>query len=105
MDHYAASAFNTCKLQPQPKMSGLPPVELSVNTETYIPEKNTQASNIPLHLQEAARNTLDYDLLAGTLEKAPENNTKFGIARTVFVAKPTKLGEPVKCRRTVNRKK
>ena len=58
-------------------MSGLQPVQLSVNTETYIPERNTQASNIPLHLQEAAINTPDYNPPAGTLERVPEreNNT------------------------------
>ena len=106
-DHYAASAFNCCKLQPQPKMSGLQPVVLHVDEEKYKPDSFTQASNIPLHLKDAAKASLDYDLLTGTLEKVPENenSTKHGVARTVFVAKPTNPGEPAKCRRTVDYKK
>ena len=107
LDHYSTSAFNTCKLQPQPLMKGLEPVRLDVNTETYKPDRFMTASNVPLHLREAAKNSLEFDLMAGTLEKVPsaENNTKYGIARTVFVAKPTKPGEKPKCRRTVDYKK
>ena len=106
LDHYAASAFNVCKLQPQSKMSDLPPVKLDVNVDKYIPQRNTQAGNVPLHLEEAAKNSIEYDLLAGTLEKIPmdENTTKWGVARQVVVAKPSAPGEPAKCRRTVDYK-
>ena len=87
-------------------MSDLPPVKLDVNVDKYIPQRNTQAGNVPLHLEEAAKNSIEYDLLAGTLERIPmdENTTKWGVARQVVVAKPSVPGEPAKCRRTVDYK-
>ena len=53
--HYEASAFNVCRLQPQPKMGELPPVKLWVDEQKYVPRKITQASQVPIHLQEAAK--------------------------------------------------
>ena len=104
--HYAASALNVCKLQPQPKMSGLPPVKLHIDMKRYKPVKVTQASNVPLHLEEAARKSVDQDLQTGIIEKVPveENTSEWGTARQVIVAKPTKPGEPQKIRRTVDYK-
>jgi len=100
--HYASSSFNVCKLQSQPNMSELPPVTLRVDEAKYKPRKFTQASNVPMHLEKAEKAGLDADIMAGVIRKVGMEEENTGIARQVVVAKPTKPGEPVKIRRTVD---
>ena len=102
--HYEASAFNLCRLQPQPKMGELPPVKLWVDEQKYVPRKITQASQVPIHLQEAAKASIQQDIDTGLIEKVAIEDNKWGTSRQVIVAKPTKPGEPVKIRRTVDYK-
>ena len=102
LNHYASSSFNICKLQPQPRMSDLPPVTLKVNEEKYKPRKFTQASNVPVHLQAAEKAGLDADIMAGVIRKVGMEETNHGLSRQVVVAKPTKPGDPIRIRRTVD---
>ena len=104
--HYAASAFNICKLQQQSRMDKFPPVILHVDEEKYKPKQHTQAATVPIHLQHAVANSIEVDRIAGVIENvpSPENNRKWGVARMVIVPKPTPPGEPPKIRRTIDYK-
>ena len=85
-------------------MGELPPVKLWVDEQKYVPRKITQASQVPIHLQEAAKASIQQDIDTGLIEKVAIEDNKWGTSRQVIVAKPTKPGEPVKIRRTVDYK-
>ena len=100
--HYASSALNVCKLQPQPIMEDRPPVRLEVNEETYVPRRFTQAGKVPLHLEDAVRAALEADVRAGVIARVPAGVPNTGTARQVIVQKPSEPGKPPKIRRTVD---
>ena len=95
-DRYKASSFNTCCRQKIPTLKGSPPLTFHVDPKA-TPVACHKPAAVPLHWQEAVRETLERDVRLGVLERVPYNTPVKWMSR--MVCTPKHDGSP---RRTVD---
>ena len=94
-DYYKEGAFNLCKRQQWPQLSG-PPVKMHTAIDA-VPTYHRKPTRVPLHFREEVRIGLESDVNKGILERVPPGEVDTWCSRMVI--QPKKNG---KARRTVD---
>ena len=94
-EYYKSSAFNLCKRQQWPHLSG-PPVKMHTSADA-VPVYHRKPTKVPLHFREEVRIGLEADVRKGILERVPPGEADTWCSRLVI--QPKKNG---KARRTVD---
>lgn len=94
-DYYKAGAFNVCKRQKWPAVSG-PPMRMHTSPGA-VPAYHRKPTKVPLHFREEVRLGVEADVKKGILERVPPGEADTWCSRMVI--QPKKSG---KARRTVD---
>lgn len=97
INHYKASAFNTCTHQRMPLVHSSPPLRLHLD-KSMKPVVCHKAGNVLVHFQAEVKAGLDRDVRIGVLRKVPVNNPVKSFCSRMCIA-TKKTGKP---RRTVD---